>query len=339
MKNVYASVELPNYSVYSSYCSLPGDYAEEIPDWFIFDKPGTRMIFVSGFLGPVGVDSMAITGYDWIEQAVSTTPEDWTVELHIDSPGGILHPGLERCIEIIQDRADTVAYVDNIATSAAYMLARACKRIVSIGRTPLVGSIGAFSLYYDTSQFNQNIGIVPVLIRVGNRKAAGVDGVFNQETREYLESKLRETFQAYLDLFDRPIPEAWVTGETFTVASAPAGMVDEIMEIKPMQNEEPIYDELEEFEASLVVDDEEAEAVEAEEEEDDEVVPEEEYLEFDDTIVEAEENVPVLPIKRISEDDGEEVFDRLVKKYGSKTKAWLALEKQNYELYLKLRNR
>jgi ClpP class serine protease len=99
-----------------------------------------------------------------------------TLALRIDSPGGVVS-GLSECVEELSVRAreagcKTVAYVDGMATSAAFALACSCQEIVC-PRSAILGSIGVISTMTSYAEANAQNGVQVVTITSGECKADG----------------------------------------------------------------------------------------------------------------------------------------------------------------------
>ncbi|MGA7202274.1 MAG: S49 family peptidase, partial [Candidatus Cybelea sp.] len=96
--------------------------------------------------------------------------------LRIDSPGGVVS-GLNEAVAKMQKLAaksgvKLVAYVDEMAASAAYAVACACAEVVC-PRSAILGSIGVISTMVDQTAAEAEMGLKFVTITSGDRKADG----------------------------------------------------------------------------------------------------------------------------------------------------------------------
>jgi signal peptide peptidase SppA len=137
------------------------------------------------------------TGYDEIESAIKLATEQGVdqIQLLVDSPGGMAQ-GVELCANtIFQARQSTkvTAIVDGMACSAAYWLASAASTIEA-PRDAVIGSIGTFSVIYDTSGMAEKIGVKTIVVRYGDNKGAGVFGAEISEGQIAVEQGIVDTF-------------------------------------------------------------------------------------------------------------------------------------------------
>jgi len=362
MNKIFMSTELP----YLASLHAAGMYAPQSPpQWMFYEDGDTRKIFISGFLNDTGIEELGWCGYDWILNLVETT--DKKIQFFIDSPGGIVDIGLEKILrKILEDRERFSAVVTAQATSAAYLIARACGSLTAIGTTSIVGGVGCYAVYYDTRKFNELLGIVPVLIRVGERKGIGIDGIIDEEEKKYLQEKINELFSEYMKILDGVIPSAWVTGETYTAGSAPAGMVDGIdINTKEgayvIQNDYDNDDDDIEIGNAVVAGAVGAGAVAHDDSVGDQVSDDVNASDIDSVgdavctsdavsttvstetseVVEASEKPEpvIIPIKMVEDDGDEKIFDELVRRFGSRTRAWSELSRKHPDVYRRLRVR
>ena len=99
-----------------------------------------------------------------------------TIVLRVDSPGGVVS-GLNECSrelrQIAKDaRKTTIAYVDELATSAAYALSCSCSEIVC-PRSAILGSVGVISTMVSYAAQHEALGVQVVTITSGECKADG----------------------------------------------------------------------------------------------------------------------------------------------------------------------
>lgn len=98
------------------------------------------------------------------------------VVLRIDSPGGVVS-GLNQTVFELRKLAKAsgiplVAYVDELAASAAYAIACACDEIV-LPASAIAGSVGVISTMYDQTAADEKMGVRFVTLTSGTRKADG----------------------------------------------------------------------------------------------------------------------------------------------------------------------
>lgn len=123
---------------------------------------------------------------------VVETGEPTAVVLRIDSPGGVCS-GLNEAVFALRRMSATadiplIAYVDELAASAAYALACACSEII-LPASAIAGSIGVISGMYDQTAADEKMGIRFVTLKSGARKDDGhphvplTDAALNAEQR------------------------------------------------------------------------------------------------------------------------------------------------------------
>jgi len=99
-----------------------------------------------------------------------------TVVLKIDSPGGVVSGLNEATAKLARVAKDSgiklVAYVDEMAASAAYCIACACSEIYA-PRSAILGSIGVISTMVDQTAADAEAGLRFVTITSGERKSDG----------------------------------------------------------------------------------------------------------------------------------------------------------------------
>lgn len=332
---VYASHDLPNEI---EMAIMPS----KSPVWFYNDVDGVREIGITGVLVPNGDEVSGQIGYDWILDAISEADR---VRLFIDSPGGVVHPALERIMRRLQN-IDSEAIVTGMCASAAYFIGRSCKRLICDGYTTEVGGIGAYILVWDFSESNRQKGYKPIKVKIGDMKGIGAGGEYSELDVKELERYLRDIFDEYMNVLGRPIPENLIDGRVYTARKAlELGLIDGLMP--------GVYTEgyeMNEVDDTIVSGQEESEVKSEESVENVEMASEAQVVE--NVVAESSAHVEEesakqkasspekLPIKRVSDDfSAEKLFYKLVSVHGSRTAAWAALERINPEAYVKLRNK
>ncbi len=151
---------------------------------------GTAVIAVSGVLlktFPAWLRLWGIvgTGYDEIRAQLDEAMASKSVkaiELHVASPGGVVD-GLADTADAIRAARQTkpvTAVVEDLAASAAYWLASQAQEIEA-NRTAEIGSIGVYTVYVDRSKADKKRGRKIIVIRSGEHKGMGVDGVTDEQ--------------------------------------------------------------------------------------------------------------------------------------------------------------
>ena len=96
------------------------------------------------------------------------------IVLRLETPGGVAAGAYEasRSLRELGVRVPIVAYVDEMATSAAYALSCSCSEIVC-PRSAILGSVGVISTMVSYAASNEALGIQVVTITSGECKADG----------------------------------------------------------------------------------------------------------------------------------------------------------------------
>lgn len=141
------------------------------------------LVRVVGPLGQRGQLQLcgAIDGYDWVTARLASALSASSVEavvMVIDSPGGD-GAGLAEAVGRMRamcEAADKpcLAYVDEMAASAAYWIAAGVCDAVYLPSTGRVGSIGAIAVHVDESAALEAEGLKVTIVRSPEGKAAGM---------------------------------------------------------------------------------------------------------------------------------------------------------------------
>jgi len=161
-------------------------------------------------------------GYDQIERIVAdaqANEEVGAVLAEIDSGGGEVAGCFDFCRKLRTMGAKNggkpiVAFVNEMACSAAYAIASCCDAIATT-ETGITGSIGVWTMLVDMTKGLQKGGIEATMIRAGERKARG--GPYehaDKETVDKLQAWVDETWHMFAALVaeGRPISEKAVIG-------------------------------------------------------------------------------------------------------------------------------
>lgn len=154
---------------------MPDDDGDE--DDNIDTSEDSRIIGVVQVRGPLAqraIDDMCgyVDGYDAVAARIGEAlAEDAVagVVLAIDSPGGDV-AGLEEMVGRARAMIDAsgkrvVAYVDELAASAAYWIAAALCEAIVLPASGVVGSIGVFGAHVDESKAIADAGLVVTLVQ------------------------------------------------------------------------------------------------------------------------------------------------------------------------------
>lgn len=141
------------------------------------EKRGTvAIVHIRGALSQFREDGG--DSYEGILERVASALEDkpTTVVFRISSPGGVV-AGLNETVLKLQQmskaaKIDFVAYVDEMAASAAYAMCCACDEIFA-PPSAVIGSVGVISTMVSQAKADEQMGIEFRLITSGARKADG----------------------------------------------------------------------------------------------------------------------------------------------------------------------
>jgi len=193
-------------------CALVRAGVEAEKDPTIYRKEGTVAIIpIKGLLMKRVPEFMAFYGihcssYTRIVANIKDALEDPTVHsirLDVSSPGGTV-PGIVEAAEAIfqaNKEKPVHAFVDTIATSAAYWLASQASTITA-EKLSTVGSIGVFTVAKDYSAYFEEFGIKVHVIKSGEHKGVGVLGAKITETQ--LES-MKENIMVISEEFNKAV--------------------------------------------------------------------------------------------------------------------------------------
>lgn len=107
------------------------------------------------FCGPVGMDTIG----RWIKEADGDQSVD-AIMLKIDSPGGTVS-GTANLAQIVANvKKPIVAFVDELAASAAYWIASQCDMVIASTKKAEVGSIGVMLQFMDVQPMWEKEGVV-----------------------------------------------------------------------------------------------------------------------------------------------------------------------------------
>lgn len=98
-----------------------------------------------------------------------------SILLNISSPGGTSAGTKELFDEIQGSKKPVIAYVDDLAASAAYWVASGASKIIS-NESGLIGSIGTYAVVTDVSAMAAQQGVKVHVVKAGAFKGSGVAG-------------------------------------------------------------------------------------------------------------------------------------------------------------------
>jgi ClpP class serine protease len=182
---------------------VPALSGGDLPAWY---RAGSvAVVPIAGALAKgAGVSWAGLTGYDQVRSAFAAALADRetsSILLHVDSPGGhAVEAVLALADEIYAARKikPSVALVEDVAASAAYLIAAAAGRIVLSGATSRVGSIGVLGRHIDESRALDAAGLTVSLLAVGSRKADGAPEVpLSAEARARIMAELSAFYSEF----------------------------------------------------------------------------------------------------------------------------------------------
>ena len=151
----------------------------------------------------------------------------------IDSPGGSVTgtPEIAAKIRAAAAVVPSVAYTSGLMASAAYWIGSQADAIYA-AQSALVGSIGVYMAWLDSSRAMEMAGLKTELIKHGKFKAIGLDGTaLNDEQRAMLQSRVDRVFEWFAGAVreQRDVDPAAMEGQTYYGDDAIAvGLVDAV---------------------------------------------------------------------------------------------------------------
>lgn len=174
---------------------------------------------------------------DESEPPVASPP--CAVVLRIDSPGGVVS-GLNECVFALRKLSKSagiplIAYVDELAASAAYALACACDEIF-LPASAIAGSVGVISCMYDQVKADEAMGVNFVTITSGDRKADGhphvpIEDAAISAEQNRVNRLAQQFFQLVAD--KRPLSKKQISGYEAGIflgeEAVAAGLADDVL--------------------------------------------------------------------------------------------------------------
>lgn len=233
MSPLVAALFTPNMAFEASEPEQPS--ARSMADASTGVTKTVRSISIQGSLtkydqscGPVGMMTIG----QWIRSADRDPAVD-AIVLRIDSPGGTVS-GTEDLANIIRETTKPViAFVEDMACSAAYWLASACDEIIANNSTAQVGSIGVLMSFADAQPMWEAKGVKfhTVTAPQSTDKTATFEKLRAGDYKEYKEKVLAPLAQKFIDTVkaSRPgITDAHCTGKVLFAQDATGSFVDSI---------------------------------------------------------------------------------------------------------------
>ncbi len=218
------------------------------PDYTIVD--GVALVDVSGVILPsvpwiYELLEIPATGCDRLRVnllAASADPAVRAVVLTVSSPGGSVC-GVEqvaRQVLRLRERKPVVAYVDDLAASAAYWIASQAAAVVA-NRTAQIGSIGTFVVLEDASRYWEALGLSSHVIASAPAKTFGDE--WSERMQSAQADDIRDAVRGITDIFidavaqgrgtARSAVEAWATGRVWMAARArELGLIDAVQDFE-----------------------------------------------------------------------------------------------------------
>lgn len=144
----------------------------------------------------------SVTGYNFIRaqvQAAAADPEVSAIVLDVNSPGGMCAGCRELSDDIFtaREQKPTLAVVDHLGASAAYMLASSASKVFA-APTADVGSIGVVAMHVSLAGVFEDFGIKVSLIHAGKHK---VDGNPFEDLPDDVRADIQADVDAHYEMF------------------------------------------------------------------------------------------------------------------------------------------
>jgi protease-4 len=191
------------------------------------------------YVARISVDGIIVDNVDR-DRLLATVADDGNAKaliVRIDSPGGTVVGGetLYHNLRQVAAKKPVVAVMGEVATSAAYMTALACDRILAREGT-LTGSIGVILQTTDITRLLDSIGVKPEVVKSGPLKAQPNPlEPFTPEAREATKVVITDMYQMFVGMvaerrnLERAAALAVADGRVFTGRQAMSrGLIDGI---------------------------------------------------------------------------------------------------------------
>jgi signal peptide peptidase SppA len=180
------------------------------------------------YCGPAGMKSMG----QWIQEA-DRNPAIDGILLVIDSPGGTVS-GTEELGAIIKGtQKPIIAFVEDMACSAAYWLASCADEIIANNSTAQVGSIGVLLSFMDVQPALEKQGVVfhTITAPQSTEKTSMFDKIRSGDYEEYKNTVLAPLASKFIDTVKAnraTVEETQTTGAVFFSKDVTGSLVDSI---------------------------------------------------------------------------------------------------------------
>lgn len=134
---------------------------------------------VNGVSQPQGMSYAQVV--DRVHEAMVAVGDNGVVVVDVDSPGGTLAgaEAMSAALESMQKErpgVSVVGYAADCACSGGYLVLCSCLGGVMVGQTASIGSIGVYTVVYDTSKAMEMAGVNVRLVTSGEVKGGGAEG-------------------------------------------------------------------------------------------------------------------------------------------------------------------
>jgi signal peptide peptidase SppA len=172
----------------------PSDYCQVVGSTAFIPVSGVMMKKPSSF-----GESCSTIKIERALRVAASSPSCQKIVMIFDSPGGQVTGTAELAdaVNMARKKKEVVAFVDGECCSAAYWVASQCQQIVASPYSS-VGSIGVYTVLYDTSAAAEAEGVQPILISSGGIKGQGVDGLpISEELTDEVRAMVMEHFDRF----------------------------------------------------------------------------------------------------------------------------------------------
>lgn len=169
--------------------------AGAVKSFFERSSPHVARISISGFIRPD-------RKFDEMLERIGKSDQVKGVIVEINSPGGATSGGeaLYEALRKLAAKKPTVAHVDSLAASAAYMAALGTDQIV-VRRSALTGSIGVLAQWADVSELMGKVGVKLEEVKSSPLKAEpNPFKPTSPEAKASLDSMIRDSYGWFVSL-------------------------------------------------------------------------------------------------------------------------------------------
>lgn len=172
-------------------------------------------------------------------KSLAEDDDDKGILLYMNTPGGGVYEGDEVYLALMEYKEKTGrpiwVYMAGTCASAGYYISVAGDQLTA-NRNTTTGSIGVYIALTDTSGLYEKFGLRTVLVRSGDNKGVGVDGVpVTDENAAVYQGIVDEAYEQFLDVvekgrgIDRTTLRGIADGRPYTGAQAlELGLIDQL---------------------------------------------------------------------------------------------------------------